>query len=76
MKGAGIVRPGRAMLNQRRSLGSIRRPRRCHPPAQAGSFNHPTQSYGYAVSTDSKQFLLGGATGRKLLRKVAERVDP
>ncbi|WP_210250945.1 hypothetical protein, partial [Methylobacterium sp. WL8] len=40
MKGATIVRPGRATLNQRRALVSIRKPRSCHP-SRASGFVHP-----------------------------------
>ena len=40
MKGATIVRPGQATLNQRRALVSIRKPRSCHP-SRASGFVHP-----------------------------------
>jgi hypothetical protein len=42
MKGAGIVRPGRALLNQRRAIVSIRKPRSCHP-SRASGFVQPTR---------------------------------
>ena len=42
MKGATIVRPGRATLNQRRALVSIRKPRSCHQ-SRASGFVRSTQ---------------------------------
>lgn len=57
MKGATIVRPGRAMLNQRRALVSIRKPRSCHPSRVSGFVQPPDPAVEQAVRTRPNQVI-------------------